>query len=267
VTRVSVPPVTEELVRRLDVANDAFGIAWLEPRSGDDGTILRRFGGAVAAATPSEPELDFMNRIHFPWEAGPDDVDRMLEFYRGLGLRPWVELSPGKEALAARLAEAGARPIASYTMLYGIPRVPPMPGVEVEEVGPAGALEAADLLLLGHGVPDEPRREHAPQIATLAARDDVTFYVARIDGAPAAAAILALGDGIGQLANASTLHSFRGRGCQAALIARRIADAAAAGCGLVSAGAGFASQSQRNLERAGLRTACTRTVWRIGLES
>jgi GNAT superfamily N-acetyltransferase len=264
---VQLPPVTEELVRRLDAANDAFGVAWLEPRAGDDGTILRRFGGAVAAATPSEPELDFMNRIHFPWEAGPDDVDRMLEYYRGLGIRPWVELSPGKEALAARLAEAGARPIASYTMLYGVPTVPPVPAVEVEEAAPAEALEVADLLLLGHGVPEEPRRAHAPQIAVLAERDDITFYVVRIDGTPAAAAILALADGIGQLANASTLPSFRGRGCQAALIARRIADAAGAGCQLISAGAGFASQSQRNLERAGLRTACTRTVWRIGLEA
>jgi hypothetical protein len=35
------------------------------------------------------------------------------------------------------------------------------------------------------------------------------------------------------------------------------------GAALVCASASWASQSQRNLERAGLRVAYTKTVWRV----
>jgi GNAT superfamily N-acetyltransferase len=90
----------------------------------------------------------------------------------------------------------------------------------------------------------------------------VRAYLARVDGAPAAAAALRLCDGLALLANASSLPAFRRRGCQTALIGRRLADARAAGCELVCALAAFASPSQRNLERAGLRLAYTKAVWR-----
>ena len=72
-----------------------------------------------------------------------------------------------------------------------------------------------------------------------------------------------VGDGIGYLANAATVPGFRGRGCQTALLARRIADAAAAGCDLVAGQATFGSTSQRNMERMGLRPAVTVTTWRM----
>jgi GNAT superfamily N-acetyltransferase len=259
------PPVTDKLVRRLDRAHDAFGVAWLQPRvdaNDPAAPVLRRFGGAVAAVTPSRPELDFLNRVQFPDAVG-EELEAMLDFYSDRGVRPWIELRPGEERLAARLAAAGARPIAAYTVLYGLPVVPAAPAVDVELVGPEAALRCAELLLEGHGVPEGPRVADAPAIAALAAREGISFYLAYVEGAPAAAAILALGDGIGLLANASTLPASRGRGCQSALIARRIADAAGAGCELVSSGASFASQSQRNLERAGLRVAYVKTVWRV----
>jgi hypothetical protein len=51
---------------------------------------------------------------------------------------------------------------------------------------------------------------------------------------------------------------------QTALIARRIADAEAAGAELICSGATLGSASQRNLERAGLKLAYTKTVWRLG---
>jgi len=54
----------------------------------------------------------------------------------------------------------------------------------------------------------------------------------------------------------------RGGGLQSALIRARISAAAAAGSEIVCSGASWASQSQRNLERAGLRIAYTKTVWR-----
>jgi ribosomal protein S18 acetylase RimI-like enzyme len=90
------------------------------------------------------------------------------------------------------------------------------------------------------------------------------LYLARVDGVPAGAALLALDDDLGYLANASTLPDFRRRGVQTALIASRIADAEAAGCEVVASQAEFGSASQRNLERSGLRVAYTKAVWRLG---
>ena len=262
--------VSSEVVRRLEGAIDAFAVAWLEGhalRDNPAGIRLERFSGVTAAAAPRRPELDFMNRVHGLAFAGARVLEEVLSFYRSLGLRPWVELPPGAEGVAAGLAEAGARPVESAAVLFGTPRsLPPPPPrtVEVRRIGREDAHRFAELLLEGHGVPAEARALDAPGIATTASRDDIGFYAAIVDRREAAAGVLALHDRIGYLANASTLPAFRRRGCQSALVARRIADADAMGCDLVASLTSFASASQRTLERAGLRIAYTRTVWRLG---
>jgi GNAT superfamily N-acetyltransferase len=228
------------------------------------GTRLGRFGLVTAAATVSRPELDFLNRIYGLPLAGEADVDDVLSFYRSLGLRPWVELPPGTEALAGRLADEGARPTDTLAVLYVLTATAiPSTSVEVRRVEPDDALRYADLLLEGHGVPPEERALNAPALASRAQKDDATFYVATVDGRDAAVGVLGVRDRVGYLANASTVEAFRRRGCQTALVARRIDDAATAGCELVTALTTFGSASQRTLERAGLRIAYTKTVWRL----
>jgi ribosomal protein S18 acetylase RimI-like enzyme len=259
--------VSSEIVRRLEGAIDAFAVVWLEGHvlgENPAGIRLEHFDGVTAAATVSRPELDFMNRVHGLAFAEPRVLEEVLSFYRSLELRPWVELPPGAEGVAAGLAEAGARPVDSVAVLFGTPRsLPPPPTVEVRRIG-EDAHRSAELLLEGHGVPAEARALDAPGIATTASRDDIGFYAATVDGREAAVGVLALHDRIGYLANASTLPAFRRRGCHSALVARRITDADAMSCDLVASLTSFASASQRTLERAGLRIAYTRTVWRLG---
>jgi ribosomal protein S18 acetylase RimI-like enzyme len=260
---------TDDLVRRLEGAIDAFAVAWVEGHaSGDNpaGILLERFGDVVAAATPGRPDLDFMNRIHGLAFADPAVLIQVLSFYGSLGLRPWIELPPGAEEVAAHLAEAGARPVESLAVLFGTTAYvrPSPPNVEIRRIGPPGARRFADLLLAGHGVPSDARAVDAPGIAAAGSRDDIAFYVAVVDGEEAAAGVLALHNRVGYLANASTLPAFRRRGCQTALVARRIADSAALGCDVIASLTSFGSASQRTLERAGLRIAYIRTVWRLG---
>ena len=265
---VEILLATDELVRRVERAIDAFGVAWLESRaSGRNpaGILLERFGDVVAAATPSRPDLDFMNRIHGLAFADPTLLVDVLSFYGLLGLRPWIEVPPGAEEMAAHLADAGARPVGSLAVLFGTAHARPSPpNVDVRRIGRADARRFADLLLAGHGVSPDARAVDAPGIAAAGSRDDIAFYVAAVDGREAAAGVLALHDRVGYLANASTLSEFRRRGCQTALVARRIADSAALGCDLVASLTSFGSASQRTLERAGLRIAYIRTVWRLG---
>ncbi len=231
-------------------------LGWLR---GIPGVRIERFGAAWAPVNPDAPELDFQNRLIglYPDDAG--QLDAIFAFYREAGVRPWFELPPAHdfERLSSPLAAAGARPIAFHTVLYGEPEhfdADP----RVREIGPDEAELFADVLLRGHGVPDHVPRSH---VASWAENPTSRLYVAEVDGWPAAAGALVLGE-VANLANASTLPAFRGRGLQSALIRTRISVAAAAGSALVCSGAAWASQSQRNLERAGLRIAYTKTVWR-----
>ena len=116
----------------------------------------------------------------------------------------------------------------------------------------------------GHEVPAEDRGPAEAAVRAWFGRPGWRLYLALVDGTPAGSAALTVDAGLGYLANAATLPAMRGRGCQTALLARRIADAAAAGCDTVASLAEFGTGSQRNLERAGLRVAFTQAVWRMG---
>lgn len=230
---------------------------WLR---GIPGVRIERFGAAWAPVNPDEPELDFQNRLIglYPEDAG--HVDAILAYYRKAAVRPWFELPPADdfERLSGPLVAAGARPIGFHTVLYGEPQRYEA-DARVREIGADEAEVFADVLLRGHGVPEDVPRSH---VARWAENPTSRLYLAEVDGVPAAAGALVLGE-VANLANASTLPEFRGRGLQSALIRARMNAAAAAGAELVCSGAAWASQSQRNLERAGLRIAYTKTTWRL----
>jgi hypothetical protein len=91
-------------------------------------------------------------------------------------------------------------------------------------------------------------------------------YVARVDEESAACAAMLVHDGIAEFGIAATLEPARGRGCQLALLHRRIVDAAAAGCRtlFVETGERLAnrpSASYRNILRAGFEEAYLRPNW------
>jgi|SRR5215210_5031860 len=252
----------ESLARRIETVSNDFMTEWLA----GTGARLERFGGAIAAVDPSRPELDFVNRVYGLWPEDAQSVDEIAALYRRHGVRGWLELAPAErfERLGTALAKVGAAHIGFHAVLCGDASARPTDDIEVE---PASDPELfADVLLRGHGVPEGARVRDRASVVRWAEIEVWRLYLARIDGEPAGAALLSLDDDMGYLANASTLPEYRNRGVQTALIARRIADAAAAGCDAVCSSAAFGSASQRNLERAGLRVAYTKAVWRLGNE-
>jgi GNAT superfamily N-acetyltransferase len=228
------------------------------------GAELQRFGGAVAALDASRPELDFVNRVYGLWPEDADHVGEIVHSYRDRGVRGWFELAPseGFPRLAEALADAGASQVGYHAVLCG-PARPLEPALDVVAVGTADVALFANVLLRGHGVPEAERARDPAGIERWLGIEGWRLYLARVEGEAAGAAVLTIDDGLGQLANASTLPEYRGRGVQTALIARRLADAAASGCELACSSAVFGSTSQRNLERAGLRVAYTKAVWRL----
>jgi ribosomal protein S18 acetylase RimI-like enzyme len=71
-------------------------------------------------------------------------------------------------------------------------------------------------------------------------------YCAWIDGELAGTATLRIDDGLAQLCGAATLPAFRRRGVQTALLRRRLADAAAAGCDTALMTTSPGTKSQEN---------------------
>ncbi|MDQ3822022.1 MAG: hypothetical protein M3321_02135, partial [Actinomycetota bacterium] len=91
---MDVPPVTDELVERLEAPMEAFAVARVEALGELPGNPLElrieRFGDVVAPAALAVPELDFVNRIESLRPADAGRLRGVLDFYGGLGLRPWL---------------------------------------------------------------------------------------------------------------------------------------------------------------------------------
>jgi ribosomal protein S18 acetylase RimI-like enzyme len=259
-------------VARIRGAASAFMVGWVEGMrdlpGNPAGVHVERFGDVVALGCETLPDLDFVNTVHGLHPGAAGRVGEVTAFYRGLGLRGWTEVAPapGAEELIEQLSAAGWSQTGFWCSFDGPAAAPPAPvGVEVAEAAEADTAEFARIHLDGHEVPGENRGPAEAAVRAWYGRPGWRLYLARVDGAPAASAALTVADGLGYLANAATLPAMRGRGCQSALLSRRIADAAAAGCESVASLAEFGSGSHRNLERAGLRVAFTQAVWRLGL--
>jgi len=273
------PRVTDELIRRLEGENIRFIAGWLEgamARPGNPrGLRIERFGDVFAPLATNVPDLDFMNRVAGLSPRNLDVLPGVLSLYRDAGIRPWFEVAPASgetDPVGAALAAAGAVPQWHSTLLYApVSAGTPSPSdarpdghvIEVRRVGAGEVHGFAELLLRGWGVPEDELAEAAGDHAHWHSVPGWRLYVATVDGQPAAAAVLQVHGGVGYLASASTLPAHRNKGCQSALIRRRILDAVADGVDLVSGMAIIGSTSQQNMERAGLRPACTVTTWRL----
>ena len=88
-----------------------------------------------------------------------------------------------------------------------------------------------------------------------------TFFTSRGSDTLHEVSPLADSSALALLAGASTVPGARGQGAQRALLATRLAYAAAEGCTMAMMGASPGSGSQRNAERSGFRIAYTRIKW------
>jgi ribosomal protein S18 acetylase RimI-like enzyme len=255
-----------EAALSLDWIGAEYMLRWL--RLLPDVTVTR-FGDAWATRTADHPDVDFLNTVHRLRPGDAELVPAIGEHYRSAGCGPWFELMPDPEfgRLADALTAAGGRHVGFLAMLErdlpaAVGSAAPPAGVAVAEVGPEDE-DFVRVLPTGHDIPAEHlagaigRARHQARVA------GTRRYVARVDGEPAAAAVLLVVGDLAYLANASTLPAWRRRGCQGALIRRRMADAAEAGCRRICVITTWSSQSHANLAAAGFRVAYTKAVWRI----
>ena len=205
---------------------------WAEALVAARGGGARRFGLVVP------PELA-------PWAT----ADRLA----ALGLDEEYE----EAVWARRLPDRGVRP----TEAAPIPSASD-PAVTVATVG-FGPETFARTLNRGWELPEDHARGHL--YAAALGASGWTHYLMRVAGIPAAAGALCLSDGVALCMVATTDRTFRGRGLQAMLIARRLKDGAASGADLAAAETVEENASPRNFRRAGFGLVHRRRIYRIAL--
>jgi hypothetical protein len=236
------------------------------------GVRRAEFGPVQATVTAALPAPRFMNLIL--GTAGADAAaegfaQEAVDWVREQGTRGFALVDPN---LPGASAAEGALTRAGYLREHDWMRFvrdahPPRFKVagEVEVVELDGSGEDApfgSIAALGFGMPAWAGSLFAP----LPALPDWRCYLARIDGEPQACAAMLLDGEVAELGIAATLEGGRRRGCQLALLARRIEDAAAAGARtlFVETGArvpGRPSTSYANILRAGFEEAYLMPGW------
>lgn len=227
----------------------------------DPGAAFRRFGGAAATRFPMLPQRVPYNKVRGYRSADRRKLNEVLEFYAAPGVSPAVEVWAGDATtgLHRALLDAGLAPSTPTITMHARPSsVAAASEVEVQEVD----LDDDRYLDILYGGYEAPVSEKLFQkmLAIEHATPGLRRYVALIDDRPAAVGALFTHREVSYFAGAATLPNFRRRGCQAALINRRLADASE-DSDLVVVTAAFASPSHDNLARHGFGITHTRTVW------
>ena len=194
------------------------------------------------------------------------EIEPLLAWYRGYGVKPTFEIVPGMydATLGRELARHGFLPAGFHAALIAEPdrSTQPDPDIDIERVVSEEAMERyLDAYVAGWGVPEKDHAQFKANVRPWLHQPGWSLYLARVDERPAAAATLYIADRVAYLADGTTAPAYRGLGLHAALLRRRIRDASAAGVDFVFSGAEPMGTSHRNMERAGLRLHFLRTKW------
>lgn len=237
----------------------------------EKGVELRRFGPVQASVVKALPGVGMMNLVlgaTAPEAVAGGHLAAAVEWASSQGVDHYVPVTPGEagtEAAERWLAANGFAPGFGWMKFVRDahpPRFAVPEAVEVVELADPDAEPFGMIAATGFGLPAWA----AAFFADLPGREGWRCYVARVDGQAQACAAMQVHAGVAEFGIAATLEPARGRGCQRALLHRRIVDAAAAGCHLLFVETGERipdrpAASYRNILRAGFEEAYLRPNW------
>lgn len=242
-------------------------------RRGAAGFVIPVAGGVASFAEAGSP-LNKVAGLGFGGVPAAAELDEVERAFADHGAPVQVELPHLADPEIGELLTGRGYRLVSFENVLGRAldgeqeRVAP-PGVEVRPSGEDEFDAWLDAVANGFAHPDAqgvPSHEEftreivANAVRDLAAAAGITRYLALRDGAIAGGGGLRLADGVAQLTGAATVPAHRRHGVQTALLAARLADAAAAGCDIAVVTTQPGSRSQQNAHRRGFDLLYTRAI-------
>ncbi len=268
---MSVPLLDLALARRIELAeahaavNCANAVEQLS--SGAKPAVERVAGGFAIYCGAGSPVTQAVG-LGLDGAVSEEDFDRLEDFYRSRNEDVRVETCPLADAsLIRHFGDRGYR-VTEFSNVMVLPMegldLPPEPSpgwpahVTVERICDS----QLDLwtLTVSQGFSENfPVTHEILDVMKMFAHGaNVECYLARVDGAVAGGATLAMREGVAGLFGASTLPAFRNRGVQTALLKKRLLRAVETKCDLAVCLAQPGSSSQRNVMRNGFSVLYTR---------
>ena len=230
------------------------------------GAAKARFGHTTATRLGALPGYPAYNKARGFSHEDLAYLPAICGFFTDVGSSPLIEVWAGhaSAALGEHLARAGfyaAEVNATLrTIACGSSIPAPDSGIRIHELD-TGEDDSVYLETLfdGYGLSSRTASAQREMMAIEHRSPGLRRYLAYVDDQPAAAAALYTTPRNAYFAGAATIPAMRNRGCQSALIRRRLRDATA---GQVVVTTAFGSPSQANLQRLGFTIEHTRTLWR-----
>jgi hypothetical protein len=241
-------------------------------RAGGGGFVIPVAGGVATFAEEGSP-YNKMAGLGFGGRPDAAALDEIERAFGGRGAVVQAEVaSLADPTLVDMLTERGYR-LASFENVLGRELTTEsqpvnVPGIEVRRSGPDELDAWVELVTDAAVHPDTqgiPMEEFPRDILERAERDSAAIdgirrYVALRHEQLAGGASFRIAEGIAQLTGAGTVPAHRRNGVQTALLAARLADAAAAGCEVAVVTTQPGSKSQQNVQRRGFDLLYTRAV-------
>ena len=259
-------------IERVETQLIALGGEAARARTAEPGFVIPLAGGVAAFCEDDSPfnKVAGLGFHGVPSEAELDQVERAFAT-RDCPVQ--VELSNlAQPAIGALLTDRGYRLVSFENVLGraidGEPEPVAAPGVEVRRSGEQEFHAWHRVIADGFAHPDTqgvPSHEEFPDDIIERAERDLAAaggvrYIALRDGVVAGGAGLRIAEGVAQMTGAATAPAHRRHGVQTALLAVRLADAAAAGCDIAVVTTQPGSKSQQNVQRRGFDPLYTRAV-------
>lgn len=248
------------LARRLETAEARNGMECTQA----GGTAVQTVAGGFAAFAGANSPLTRAVGLGLNGPVTAAEVDRMEAFYRERGAAVTIDLCPLADAsLLELLARRGyrltefntvlVRPLTPGRRFPDDPKIWKAPPVDADlwaRTAASGFFEHPEL------TPEELEVGMALFRSGMA----TCFLASTPEGETAAAAAIAIHNGLATFFGDGTIPAFRRRGLQGALIRARLNSAIDHGCDLATASTLPGSTSQRNYERLGFQVVYTKAV-------
>jgi GNAT superfamily N-acetyltransferase len=228
------------------------------------GVVWTRFGPVLCTAVGALPSVSVLNRLAGLELAGPataEHLDAACAWFAERHCDAHAAVVPfGRhDRVEALLAQRGFEPGYSWMRFLRSPLPAPAWPDRVRRAGAGEALAFGEVVASGFGMPSFA----AEWLSRIVGRPGWRAYLAVEGGGVAGAAASFTLGGVAWLGFGAVLPAYRGKGAQSALLAARIADAAADGCTLVTTETGVREEgrpsfSYANILRAGFREAYVR---------